>query len=62
MQTWKVTTSKGNQDVLAMKATTTDAGDLVLKRQDGEVVHAFARGAWLECQLMKPLDGGYGQK
>lgn len=62
MQTWKIKTPQGEQDVQAMKATTTEAGDLVLKRQDGEVLHAFARGAWVECQLVKSLDGGYGSK
>ncbi len=60
MQVWKVTTPKGEQEIQAMKAATTIAGDLVFKCQDGEVLHAFASGAWLECHLVKPLDGGYG--
>lgn len=62
MQTWKLTTPKGERKVMAMKVSTTEAGDLVFKRQDGEVVHVFAQGAWNECELIKPLDGGYGPK
>jgi hypothetical protein len=62
VQTWKITTPQGEQNVDAMRIATTDAGDLVLKRQDGEVLHAFAKGAWIECQLVKSLDGGYGPK
>ena len=62
MQTYKVITPKGERDVQAMKATTTEAGELVLKRQDGEVLYIFASGAWVECQLVKSLDSGYGPK
>lgn len=62
MQIWKVTTPTTEQSVTAMNATTTAAGDLLLKRQDGELLFAFAKGAWLTCELTKAMDSGYGPK
>lgn len=62
MQTWKVTTPSSEQIVTAMHATTSAAGDLLLKRQDGELLFAFAKGAWLTCELVKAMDSGYGPK
>lgn len=60
MQTWKVTTPTGEHKVLAMNATTTSAGDLLLKRQDGELLFAFAKGSWNLCELVEATDQGYG--
>lgn len=62
MQVWKVTTPSGQQNVTAMHATTTSVGDLVLKRQDGELLFAFAKNSWLTCELVKAIDSGYGHK
>lgn len=62
MQTWKVATPLNDKNVQAMKADVTESGDLVFKRQDGEVIRAFARGAWVECELTKQLDSGYNQQ
>lgn len=58
MQIWKGTTPSSEQSITAMHATTTAAGDLLLKRQDGELLAAFAKGAWLSCELVKAMDSG----
>lgn len=62
MHQWSVKTPKGEEDVQAMDVSTTQAGDLLLKRQDGLMLRAYAKGAWEQVQLKKPLDSGYGPK
>ncbi len=58
-QIWKVTTPSSEQSITAMYATTTAAGDLLLKRQDGELLWAFAKGAWLSCELVKAMEAWF---
>jgi hypothetical protein len=50
MITWKVKTPTGNVDVKAPITELTTNGILLFKHQSGELIYAFAPGAWLECE------------
>ena len=63
MNEYKITTSKEPVKepvtVDAHKAAVTSAGALVLWENSGQLVRAFACGAWLECELVKRGPVGY---
>lgn len=60
MNEWKITTPQTSVTVQAHKASTTPAGALLLSNNSGELVRAFAPGAWLECEATKRGSAGYG--
>ena len=59
MNTYKITTPKEPVTVKAHKVQVTPAGVLLLVENSGELVRAFAREAWLECELQERGSGGY---
>lgn len=59
MEEWQVMTPKGPVVVKAHKATTTPAGVLALTENNGQLVRAFAPGAWIECELRTRAGSGY---
>jgi hypothetical protein len=56
---WKITKPAGPVEIEAHQATTTGSGVLVLSMNSGELVHAFAPGAWLECEVVSQGAQGY---
>lgn len=60
MEEWQVMTPNGPVVVKAHKATTTPAGVLTLTENSGQLVRAFAPGAWFECELLARAGNGYG--
>jgi len=47
---WKITKPTGLVEIEAHQAATTASGALILSMNSGELIHAFAPGAWLECE------------
>jgi len=61
MNEWKVSAPGGQEKtVAAWSATVTASGDLLFRDQQGETVHAFASGAWVECERVRQAARGYG--
>lgn len=56
---WKITKPAGPVEIEAHQATTTASGVLLLSMNSGELVHAFAPGAWLECEVVSRGAQGY---
>jgi hypothetical protein len=59
MAVWVVTSSGMAVEVDAYKASTSPAGVLVFTDSQGDLVRAFAPGAWSECELKKGNHRGY---
>lgn len=59
MTKWKITTPKGEVLVEAHQANTTSAGVLYLSENSGQIIRAFAPGAWLECEMVERGTEGY---
>ena len=59
MHEWKITTPQTAVTVRAHQAVTTPAGVLLLSENSGQLVRAFAPGAWLECELQGRGADGY---
>ena len=59
MNTYKITTPKEPVTVEAHMVSITPSGALLLSMNSGELVLAFAPGAWLECEQTKRGPLGY---
>lgn len=62
MNEWQITTPREVVAVKAHQATTTPAGVLLLTENSGQLVRAFASGAWLECELCERGAQGYAAR
>lgn len=59
MAVWVVRNSGISVEVDAYKSSTTPAGVLVFTDNQGDLVRAFAPGAWSECELKTGNHRGY---
>jgi len=59
MAVWVVTNSGKRVEVDAYKSSTTPAGVLVFTDSQGDLVRAFAPGAWSECERKMGNHHGY---
>lgn len=46
-----------NVTVEAASVEVTERGALILKGEGGDLIHAFASGAWSECKRYAPKEG-----
>jgi hypothetical protein len=60
MSEWRVITTTGEKMVKAWTFATTASGDLVLKDNQGNLVHIFASGHWITCEQVTQATHGYG--
>ena len=59
MAVWVVTNSAKTVEVNAYKSSTKPAGVLVFNDSQGDLVRAFAPGAWSECERKTGNQHGY---
>lgn len=53
MNQWKISCPNSETTVTAFEANINQAGALVLTEQSGQIIAAYAPGAWCKCEAHK---------